>query len=182
MTTGLVFLDFDGVLTSERVHITQTNADYDMWSKFDSITVDFLNKLHDSFDIRFVWNTTWMHGMSNDNAMNYHWAYTMFRNAGFRGRFNKPWRVNPDDKHEITRSGGRAYDYRAKEVLEYLKEYAPDVWNARAFMVFDDLDFNYNEVLGVKRWVKTDSDNGMLLKHYKHAWSLANDVFKGNKK
>lgn len=177
MNTGLVFLDFDGVLTSARVNIAQTNADYDMWSKFDSVTVDFLNKLHNTFDIRFVWNTTWMHGMANDNAMNYHWAYTMFRNAGFTGRFNKPWRVNPDDVVDMTTSGGKPRDYRAQEMLSYLKDYEPGVWDAKAFMVLDDLDFDYNKVLGVKRWIHTDSDNGMLLKHYQKAWALAHNIF-----
>lgn len=176
--TNLVFLDFDGVLTSDRVNFAQNyKASYPLWSKFDPVTIDFFNRVHYNFDVAFVWNTTWMHGMDADNTMHYHWAQTMFRNAGFQGSFADPWKV-PSTYHGSIRDGVSSINYRAHEVLDYLKSYYPSTIDKKSFIVVDDNDFQYNAVLGVKRFVRTDATNGMLSKHYTNFWSLANDVFK----
>lgn len=177
--TGLVFLDFDGVLTSGRVHLAQSypKEGYGMWSKFDLVTVDFLNKLHKYFVVEFVWNTTWMHGMSDKHSMNYHWAEVMFRNAGFQGVMADPWRVNPDDLRWGIDNEWNSGNYRANEVKKYLETYFPHVWDAKSFICLDDNDFSYDKVFGVKRFVKTDAENGMLAKHYEKTWNLAHNVF-----
>ena len=92
--------------------------------------------------------------------MTEHWAYSMWYNAGFRGNFAKDWRVNKLDESHL-------YAYRALEVKEYLEEHPAD-----DFIIFDDSDYNYNDTLGVKRFIKTDSNEGMLFKHMKDAWSI----------
>jgi len=176
MSTGLIFLDFDGVLTSERVNIAQ-NYDYDIWSKFDSVAIDFFNKLHDTYNLNFVWNTTWMHGMKEHDKMTFHWMQTMFRNSGFRGTFADPWRVNPDDKDYSIIYGCNSRNYRAHQVKEYMTNYHLAAYNAKRYMCFDDIDFGYNNILNAKRFIKTDSDNGMLNHHYKRALALASCVF-----
>lgn len=159
----LIFLDFDGVLTSERMEFGHGgDSDYQMMTRFDPNAIAFLNRIHEKYeDVHFVWSTTWRNGMENDNLMNQHWAYTMFNNAGFRGNFGKPWKVNPDDliKHSD----------RAEEIKDYLEAYAP---HHKDYMIIDDTDYGFNDILAKKRFVKTDPDNGMLLRHMKNAWAL----------
>lgn len=184
---GLVFMDFDGVLASARVHIAQDygKTAYPMWSKFDPVTVDFFNRLHYNFYVKFVWNTTWMFGMTGEKSIHTeHWAEAMFRNAGFQGIINDPWRVDPKDERKYS---GISEDYvkiysRAYQTRDYLQEFEPEAWNSKRFICVDDNDYGYNGVLGVKRFVKTDSNNGMLLKHYDHMWSLASDIFEKKRK
>lgn len=157
----LVFLDFDGVLTSTRVHYAH-NAEYPMWARFDPVAVDFLNKINDTFvDVSFVWSTTWRNRMV-DTVHTEHWAASMFANAGFRGKFGVPWRVNSTDDQS-------KYHVRAEEVKEYLNDYGS---STKDFLVLDDSDYNWDKVLPVKRWVKTDSENGLLWKHMKVAMSM----------
>lgn len=157
----IVFLDFDGVLTSSRVHYAH-NATYPMWARFDPVAVDFLNRIHDTFvDVSFVWSTTWRNGIV-ETAHTEHWAWSMFANAGFRGQFGKPWRVNQNNDQS-------KYHVRAEEVKEYLNDYGS---GTKDFLVLDDSDYNWDKALPVKRWVKTDSENGLLWKHMRDAMSM----------
>jgi hypothetical protein len=133
-----------------------------MWSRFDPVAVSFLNKLHDNVDdLSFVWTTSWRLDMP-DNDMTLHWAYTMFHNAGFRGKFGKPFRTEKLNE-------GNYFNSRSYEVLDYLKKYGNDT---KDFMVLDDEDYHFDELLSKKRFVKTDPVNGMLYKHMEKAWSL----------
>lgn len=158
----LIFLDFDGVLTSARMEFPHVKSEYEMMTRFDPNSIAFLNRIHETYeDVYFVWTTTWRNGVENDNIMSQHWAYSMFNNAGFTGTFGKPWKVNPDDDMDT--------NYRPQEIKHYLKEYAP---YHKDYMIIDDTDYGFNDVLGKKRFIKTDPDNGMLLKHMKNAWSL----------
>jgi len=157
----IVFLDFDGVLTSQRQHLAWSNNAYPMWSKFDPVAIEFLNRLCEKYDdVSIVWTTTWRNAM-DDQLMTEHWIYTMFHNAGFRGKFGTPWRVNPENDKNL-------YGKRAKEIDLYLEKYKPD-----DFIIFDDMDYNFDAVLGKKRFVQTHHDDGMLTRHMKNALSLA---------
>lgn len=159
----LVFVDFDGVLTSNRVHFSmpQTKDLYLMWSTFDPVVMEFFNKIHYQYDdVSFVWTTTWRNKVPLKGSHLQHWAYSMWYNAGFRGKFGKPWKVNPDDTLPT--------HLRAEEVKHYLETYGQDT---KDFLIFDDSDYGFNHVLGKKRFVKTDANEGMLFKHMLNAWS-----------
>jgi hypothetical protein len=48
------------------------------------------------------------------------------------------------------------------------------------FIIFDDTLYEFNEVLGKKRLIRTDSRDGMLSKHMLNAMSLVGNWEKKN--
>ncbi|PHS22209.1 MAG: hypothetical protein COA84_13650 [Robiginitomaculum sp.] len=160
----LVFVDIDGVLTSNRAEFSD-GLKGRLWSKFDPIAIDFFNRIHDTFhEVEFVMISTWRNYIKYDDSMMRLWMETSFRNSGFRGEFSYPyWKVNPLEDRELYQKE------RAYEIKHYLKEYAQE---CKDYIIFDDSDFKFEEVLGKKRLVKTDCDNGMLFKHMRNAWSI----------
>lgn len=161
--TILVFLDIDGVFTSTRQHIA-SNKD-ELWSKFDPVAIEFMNSLHDQYDLKFVLISTWKNGLDANDPMISHWILSAFRNAGFRGEFPEAYRTDPNNL--------RKFRNRAYEIVDYLKNYAP--W-AKDCIIFDDNDYDFDNVLGRKRFIKTDSNNGLLYKHMLNAKSLLGSI------
>lgn len=160
----LVFLDVDGVFTSSRVHYAH-GADFDMWHRFDPVAVDFMNKIHDRYPVEFVLISTWKnHLNASDNQIS-HWVRAAFGNSGFRGRFSELWKTDPDG---LWVNKGPFYN-RAYEIKDYLSDYGSDVLD---YIIFDDNDYGFEKVLGKKRWVRTDPENGLLFKHMKNAQSI----------
>ena len=158
----LIFLDIDGVFTSNRVHYAH-NAEYKLWARFDPVAVDFMNKIHDTYPVEFVVMSTWKNNLRNDDHMIEHWVRAAFANSGFRGDFASPWKTDPDDFSHM-----KKWD-RGDQVKDYLENFATDVED---FVLFDDNQYRFNEILGKKRLVRTDPDNGLLHKHMLHATSL----------
>jgi hypothetical protein len=158
----LVFLDIDGVFTSNRVHMAH-NATYKMWARFDPVAVDFMNKIHDTYPVEFVLMSTWKNGLRNDDLMVEHWVQSAFANSGFRGELASPWKTDPDNFATV-----KKWD-RGNEVKDYLETYATDVDD---FVLFDDNRYRFNEILGKKRLVWTSHEDGLLHKHMLHAMSL----------
>jgi len=160
----LVFLDIDGVFTSSRVHCAH-NAVYDMWQRFDPVAVDFMNKIHDRYPVEFVLISTWKNYLRNDDHSIEHWIRAAFANSGFRGDFARMWKTDPDN---LWVNKPAPYD-RSHEIKDYLEIYGQDI---KDFIIFDDNDYGFEKVLGVKRWVRTDSENGLLYKHMCNAQSI----------
>ena len=160
----LVFLDVDGVFTSSRVHYAHA-ASYQMWHRFDPVAVDFMNKVHDRYPVEFVLMSTWKNNLRSDDHTTEHWVRAAFGNSGFRGQLATPWKTDPDN---VVWQRKGAND-RAHEVKEYLELYAQDVHD---YVLFDDNRYRFNEVLGKKRLVWTDHENGLLYKHMQNAQSL----------
>lgn len=160
----LVFLDVDGVFTSSRVHYAH-GASYEMWHRFDPVAVDFMNKIHDRYNVEFVLMSTWKNFLRNDDHSVEHWIRAAFGNSGFRGKLASPWKTDPDNVI-WTRAG---LNDRAHEVLEYLDLYGSDVTD---YILFDDNRYRFNEVLPKKRLVLTDHENGLLFKHMLNAQSI----------
>lgn len=149
----LIFMDFDGVLTSGRVHFSHQDTSYPIWATFDPVAIEYFNKLHYMYDnVGFVWTTTWRNDIDLGSTMMYHIVTSMWYNAGFRGYLAKPWKVNPDDTLN--------HNNRADEVLHYIENYAP---KCKDFLVFDDSNYNWNHKLPRKRWIRTDSQTGCWL-------------------
>lgn len=160
----LVFLDIDGVFTSSRVHYAH-NAVYDMWQRFDPVAVDFMNKIHDRYPVEFVLISTWKNYLRNDDHNIEHWIRAAFANSGFRGDFATMWKTDPDN---LWSNKPQPYD-RSHEIKDYLETYGQDIED---FLIFDDNDYGFEKVLGIKRWIKTDPENGLLYKHMLKAQSI----------
>lgn len=161
----LVFVDFDGVLTSARVHFSHPKEAYFLWATFDPVAIEFFNKIHNTFeDVRFVWTTTWRNHIQNDVAIE-HIAYSQWYNAGFRGLFGTPWLVNPENRMD----GDVNHANRAAEIQHYMDNYGEGVQD---YIIFDDSDYGFNDILPKKRWIKTSPNDGLLFKHMEKAWSI----------
>lgn len=160
----LVFLDIDGVFTSSRVHTTYS-GDYEMWCKFDSVAVDFMNWIHDTYPVQFVLMSTWKNYLKSDDMNIKHWVQSSFANAGFRGTLGSPWKTDPDNLVWM-RTGAND---RAHEIKDYLENFGPSVAD---FILFDDNRYRFDEILGIKRLVHTDHENGLLYKHMLNAKSI----------
>jgi hypothetical protein len=157
----MVFLDIDGVFTSTRVQYASANPK-EIWSKFDPIAIEFMNKINDKYDgVYFSLVSTWKNYLDEKDSMISHWVLSSFRNAGFRGEFWTPWKTNP---HNLNK-----FPNRAHEMVDYMKTYTPDL---KDFIVFDDNNYGWDTVLGKKRWIKTDPANGLLFKHMNFAMSI----------
>lgn len=160
-----IFLDIDGVFCGTRVHMGHTCSKHKMWDRFDPIAVDFMNKIDELYNVDFVLMSTWKEQIKHDDPVYYHWINSSFRNAGFRGMFPWPnWKTNPTnnpDKYNTLHG-------RAVEVADYLAEFGP----YEDFLLFDDSNYDFNRVLGKKRWIRCDSENGLLSKHMKHAMAI----------
>lgn len=160
-TDYIVFLDIDGVFTSERMHFA-SSRNAEMWSQFDPVAVNFMNKIHlKTTNIRFVLSSTWKSDLRNDCMYVEHFVNSCFRNAGFIGEFGKPWKTNPDN---LTKFKDRSY-----EIKEYLEIFAPE---CKDYIIFDDVDYNFKDVLGKKRLIKTSGVDGLLNKHMHDAFSM----------
>lgn len=159
----LVFLDVDGVFTSSRVHNAHGSA-AEMWTRFDPIAVDFMNKIYDRYPVEFVIMSTWKNFLVTENHSTTHLMEAVFRSAGFRGKFASPWKTDPDNVMLFNRTLDRG-----DEVQHYLTNYGQDIVD---FILFDDNRYNFDRALGKKRLVQTDHENGLLYKHMLNAQSL----------
>ena len=165
----LIFLDIDGVLTSGRVHKAKIRQNSDgeqsplMWSHFDPIAVDFFNRINDEFPVEFVSMSTWSYHLPLYGVTTNHLFESVFCNAGFQGKWADPWKTNPENDPSLY-SQDRAY-----HVWQYLDVYSK---NTPDFLLFDDTQYRFNAVLGKKRFIHTDPDNGLLMKHMDKAWSI----------
>jgi hypothetical protein len=160
----LVFLDIDGVFTSSRVHYAH-NAVFGIWHRFDPVAVDFMNKIHDRYPVQFVLISTWKDHLRNDDKTIAHWIRSAFSNSGFRGSFPDLWKTDPDNLWPNKPAG---YN-RSHEIRDYLADHATDVLD---YIIFDDNNYGFDQVLGRKRLIRTDPENGLLFKHMKRAQSL----------
>ena len=160
----LVFVDIDGVLTSNRAEFSD-GLEGHLWDKFDPVAIDFFNRIHDTFDeVEFVLISTWRDHLDTGNVMIAHWISAAFRSSGFRGNLRYPnWKVNPTNDMDLWKK------QRAHEIKDYLEKYAE---GCKDFIIFDDSDYNFNRVLDIKRHVKTHPDDGILFKHMLNAWSV----------
>lgn len=158
----LVFLDIDGVFTSMRAQVSSSNPK-DMWNVFDPVAIGFMNYIHSTYSgVYYVLISTWKEDLITDDKMISHWILSCFRNAGFTGDFYAPWKTNPDN---LYRTG---YN-RAHEIKEYLNTYALGV---KDYIIFDDNDYGFTRILDKDRFVHTDSENGILVKHMLKAKSI----------
>ena len=157
----IAFLDIDGVFTSTRVQLASLNH-MSIWDTFDPIAINFMNRLHHQIDdISFVLISTWKNGLDRHDVFLSHWVQSAFRNAGFDGQLGDPWKTNPENATHFTN--------RAFEIKNYLEKHSPQ---NKDYIIFDDNDYAFERVLGRKRLIKTNGDDGLLHKHMLNALAL----------
>ena len=154
----LVFLDIDGVFTSLRAQLASLNSG-EMWSTFDPVAINFMNWIHDRYPVEFVLISTWKQGLGDSLIMG-HWVLSAFRNAGFDGTFHS--RMWTDDYRSVGKT-------RAHEIQEFLQLYGKDITD---FIIFDDNDYDFKQILGKNRLIRTDANEGILSKHMLDARSM----------
>lgn len=159
-----VFLDIDGVFCGHRMQMGHTCENHMIWDKFDPVAVDFMNRIDSMYNVDFIIMSTWKEGVKYDDPMAFHWINSTFRNAGFRGSFPWPnWKTNSAEDNKYNSMNGRAW-----AVKDYLAEFGPYT----DYLLFDDTDYSFNQVLGRKRWIRCSSEDGLLTKHMRHALAL----------
>ena len=156
-----IFLDIDGVFTSHRVHMSK-RFDRMMWVEFDKVAIEFMNTIHEKHEVDFIIMSTWKNGLNPTDPMLLHWIDCAFVNAGFRGRIHDDWKTNPLNDSSVERLDRGV---QVKEWLDKHPEYSD-------FILFDDTNYSFERILGKKRHIRTDPDNGLLYKHMKNALSL----------
>jgi len=162
-----IFLDIDGVLTSARVYRSQPKDSYKMWTQFDPIAVQFLNRIHENKPVEFVFSSTWTNWKSSD-PMYRHLMESALRNAGFTGNLAEKW-VIPDPIAQE----GKQPPQRGRRICQYMSNVEGQFSND--FIAFDDDYHDFRETLAKKNYVITDPQEGMLTKHMKKAMSLIGD-------
>ena len=167
-----IFLDIDGVFCGTRMQMGHTCDKHLMWDKFDPIAVDFMNRIDAKHNVEFIIMSTWKENIKHIDPMYFHWINSSFRNAGFRGEFAYPyWKTNPLNTDKYS-----GFSCRAKEVADYLTEYGP----YKDYLLFDDTDYDFNRLLGRKRWIRCHSEDGLLSAQMKRAMAIMGEWEKKN--
>lgn len=162
MASYIIFLDIDGVLTSERSFFAHSPNNYKIMNKFDPVAIDFFNKIHNTYDVEFVLISSWKTDMNVSSDYHKHWIISSFSNSGFVGKFADVWKVSDEDNFP-------ALNTRAFQIIKYVEEHHASIED---YMIFDDEDYSYNKILNKKRFIKTSSKEGISLKNMKDAWSM----------
>lgn len=159
----VVFVDIDGVLTTQRAHLSRVNQSYNKWSQFDPVAINFFNRIHDHApnEIEFVLTTSWKNFVPDYDigGWNFHWIQAAFANAGFRGTFAELWKT--EKEHILPREEG---------ILNYIEDN-----HVNDYLIFDDNDYGFNDLLPKRRFIKTDPDDGILTKHMRNALAIVGE-------
>lgn len=143
----VVFLDFDGVLTSARVHAA--HGDGAPWKTFDPVTLNFFKR---QMNVEFVISSTWrLH-------FDFRGITHIFGSTGWDIPLHQIWCTPHPSKVGIT-DRNKDYGSRAREIMAWIDEHLGD----RDFVVVDDAVGPWPDHWKV---VQTDPTEGMLWQHY----------------
>ena len=143
----VLFLDVDGVICTDRAYYASgQDKDKSILRTWDPVSINLVSRLCQDFDLEVVVSSTWRQRYDVPLILLTH---------GFRGNFHK------DDKTPlVARFSGPS---RGEEIASWLEDH-PEVKN---FIILDD------EYIGQKELqpyhVQTDSNDGILTKHYDQA-------------
>lgn len=138
---NIIFLDIDGVFTSERVHRTiQNKSHYGVWAKFDPIAIDYFNNLYFNHNISFVICSSWRNTFETKGLK--HILYS----AGFQGAILS-----------CTQNDNRVIN-KPKSIEQFIEDHKPKNW-----LVVDDECRQWDQTIFVpkKTAVKTCTFNGL---------------------
>lgn len=145
MSDRIIFLDMDGVLSTVRGWLTNTDKEIpDRW--IDPVAVKLLNIICAETDAVVVVSSTWRLNEQRANFLD------ILQRNGFAGSIHDDWRtkdLRPQNKN------------RGHEVVEWLSRH-PEIEDH--VILDDDSDFQDGQPL-----VLTDSYNGLLYEHFNEA-------------
>ena len=147
MKPKVIFLDFDGVLTSARIHVAYGGGD--IWRVFDPAAIRFLSSLS---DVEFVISSTWRLLFERQDFIH------MFAAAGWNVNLHQIWCTPHPSTISIT-DENQALGSRAREILAWIENHLGE----RDFIVIDDDRGTFPADWKV---VQTDPAEGMLWQHY----------------
>lgn len=160
---NIIFLDFDGVLTSARASVM--DMDTAVTNAMDPIALKMLSMLISDFDCRIVLTTSW--AMYSDYSKDKNKFTDLFRVLGYSkiaNSIHKDWRVIED----YNKAQSLSRNPRSLAIDEWLNCHSPI-----NFIILDDDMIAENEYQ-LEHIVNTDQMNGMLFNHYLKAREILN--------
>lgn len=143
----VIFLDFDGVLTSTRTCVALDGRG--LWTTADPVAIALVKRLCDEFSAKIVVSSTWREIYDREGLMLY------LHQAGLhRNYIHNDWRT----------PSTRMSSWRAEEIRTWLESHS----EITGFVIIDDMDFSSSEELK-EHAVKTSGTNGMMYEHYDQA-------------
>lgn len=142
----IIFLDFDGVISSPRAYVTQCDQEdfYLRW--LDPIACKFLRRICEQFGAQFVISSTWR---------KFGFQSCVEQSLGYYGldKFvHEDWCTDDLWTREVD-----SLDSRPMEIDAWLKKNSPT-----DYIILDDDSFRWTEHQKA-RWVRTSCADGLLL-------------------
>lgn len=145
----IIFLDFDGVLTSNRTWYAEfRHIDKKPFEGIDTTTIRFLHEICERFECKIVLSTSWAKFAEVD-MWKYLEKYDLIKHV---------YGDSEQDCYTPILGGGNRND----EIYMWLKEHD---WLDKQYIIIDDDDSITN--LHKEYWVKPNIENGMLMEHYR---------------
>lgn len=162
MNERVIFLDMDGVLCTPRACFAHGQAGLQRY--LDPVGIDFLNRFTKVTKSHIVVSSSWR-TLFDEFAFR-----TLLMTAGYTGTFKKDWKTV--DHFKQTNSGlwlapGDGKATRPNEIQEWLNNH-PEVTD---YQIWDDDSFDWNDHQK-KRWIHTDTYNGITFENIKRACEL----------
>ena len=140
---GVLFLDFDGVICSDRAYLAaQQDKEKHVLRTLDPVSINLVDRLCQDFDLEVVISSTWRTRYPCPEILLTH---------GFRSSFHK------DEKTPV--SFGRT---RGMEISDWLEEH-PEVTR---YLIVDDCTDGLQDNFLTPHHVQTDQFDGFLTSHY----------------
>lgn len=144
MQKGVLFLDIDGVICTDRAYYASSqDKERNILRTWDSVGIALVDRLCQDYNLEVVVSSTWRHRYDVPLILLTH---------GFRSDFHK------DDKTPVC----RIHSTRGMEIRDWLEEH-PEVTR---FIIIDDDAAGIRNTELEKKWVETDSNDGILTHHY----------------
>lgn len=149
MTKMIIFLDFDGVISTTRAYMNQTNEEdfYLRW--FDPIACTFIRQICEKFNCQIVVTSTWRKMGYNDCVK------IALAAHGLDKYVHSHWCTD-----DLWVQGMEYGTDRPLEIQTWLAENPNEI----QYLILDDDTFKWTKHQKEK-WVHTCVDNGLLLTH-----------------
>lgn len=146
MEWGVLFLDIDGVICTDRAYLASGADKYkNIMRAWDPISIKLVDRLCIDYNLKVVVSSTWRQRYDVPLILLTH---------GFNGEFHK------DDKTPVTFNRSRG-----QEIREWLEEH-PEIIR---YIIIDDTDDGLLNNELTPHHCKTDIQDGFLTDHYHRA-------------
>lgn len=153
----IMFLDFDGVISTNRAWLAQKHIDHHDLRWLDPIACKMVKELCEKFGYTIVVTSTWRNfGMERVAAC-----------MGMHGLWNlthSDWRTK-----EIWEHGSKAT--RPYEIIDWLDRQRGFGEPVTDYIIVDDDGFDWTDEQAA-RWIRTDTTNGISTENYEAICNL----------